>query len=456
MRQKHFLNKLTTYLFYASILFFLIAFNFQDSKSGGWYQQFLPTGLPNFQVSDMFFLDSLTGWIVTGNSSPNDTSGYILKTSNGGDNWNLQFTDRRDFSRVKFINSNTGFVSGGYYDGARLYKTTNGGNYWFAINGPGGQIFYDDMSVLNEDIIWISISHSLTGGAFLTTNGGSSWQVKYSQTSANPSHIYMYNVRIGFIDGGGLKKTTNGGDNWISITSEGQFVDMYFVDSLTGWKTNGGTLMKKTTNGGLNWITQSLPSGGNIILNYVSKFTNINRDTIWSVGGTYYIGGGQNRGMIMRTTNGGNNWYYQIPDTSIHIPIYYHTQFVNNKIGWAHLDDGVHTITGGDSIFVMSAHQQIVNISDKFKLEQNYPNPFNPKTVIGYSLLKNGYVKIIVYNVLGKEIATLVNEDKEAGKYETQFSINQYTNNGSSSGIYFYSLFVDGVRIDTKKAVLIK
>ncbi len=137
-------EKLTTYLFYLSAFLFFIAFNFQDSKTSGWYQQFLPTGLPNFQVSDIFFLDSLRGWLVSGNTTPNDSSGFILKTTNGGDNWIVKYGEVRDFTRVKFLNINTGFVCGGYYTGAVLYKTTNGGENWFPLNIPGGgQIIFE-------------------------------------------------------------------------------------------------------------------------------------------------------------------------------------------------------------------------------------------------------------------------------------------------------------------------
>ena len=70
--------------------------------------------------------------------------------------------------------------------------------------------------------------------------------------------------------------------------------------------------------------------------------------------------------------------------------------------------------------------------------------------------MENGLVTLKVYNILGKEIATLVNEKLNPGTYEIPFSINQYTNNQLSSGIYFYSLFVDNKLIETKKLTLIK
>jgi len=95
-----------------------------------------------------------------------------------------------------------------------------------------------------------------------------------------------------------------------------------------------------------------------------------------------------------------------------------------------------------------------------FKLFQNYPNPFNPNTVISYSLLVNSNVLLKVYDIMGREIATLVNEYQKAGMYEVQFPNNQYTNNHYSnnqqpSGIYFYKLQTESFT-DTKKMLMIK
>jgi hypothetical protein len=76
-----------------------------------------------------------------------------------------------------------------------------------------------------------------------------------------------------------------------------------------------------------------------------------------------------------------------------------------------------------------------LGIVKEFSLEQNYPNPFNPETLIKYSIPKNGLVTLKIFNVLGKEIKTLVNENKEAGSYEIKFN-----SEGLSSGVYFYKL----------------
>ena len=85
-----------------------------------------------------------------------------------------------------------------------------------------------------------------------------------------------------------------------------------------------------------------------------------------------------------------------------------------------------------------------------FRLEQNYPNPFNPNTVISYQLPVNSKVSLKVYNVLGKEIATLVNEELAAGEHEVEFDAT-----GLPSGIYFYQLRSSNYS-ETKKMMLIK
>jgi hypothetical protein len=93
----------------------------------------------------------------------------------------------------------------------------------------------------------------------------------------------------------------------------------------------------------------------------------------------------------------------------------------------------------------------------EFSLSQNYPNPFNPSTIISYQLPVNSWVTLKIYDILGNEIATLVNEEKPAGSYEVEFG----SHSGSSgireltSGVYVYKLQA-GDLIQTKKMVLMK
>ena len=98
------------------------------------------------------------------------------------------------------------------------------------------------------------------------------------------------------------------------------------------------------------------------------------------------------------------------------------------------------TAVGSDSKYLPS----------DYSLKQNYPNPFNPSTTISYQIPKSGHVTLKVYNALGKEVATLVNEEKSVGRYSIDFSAQ-----GLSSGIYFYSIR-SGSFFETKKMMLLK
>jgi hypothetical protein len=91
-----------------------------------------------------------------------------------------------------------------------------------------------------------------------------------------------------------------------------------------------------------------------------------------------------------------------------------------------------------------------ITLPQKYYLSQNYPNPFNPSTVINYEIPKSSFVKLKVYDILGREIATLVNEEKAAGRYKIIFNASNY-----SSGVYFYKIEAGGFS-KINKMVLLK
>ncbi len=92
------------------------------------------------------------------------------------------------------------------------------------------------------------------------------------------------------------------------------------------------------------------------------------------------------------------------------------------------------------------------SIPTKFELLQNYPNPFNPSTTINYQIPNSSYVTLKVYNILGKEVASLVNKEQQAGRYSVQLSLYR---NQLSSGVYFYKLTA-GSLSEVKKLMLLK
>lgn len=442
------LLKITFTLIFTTIL--LLGFAVPLNLNGFWYQQFLPN-LNNRPISDITFLDSLTGYAVTPYMA-NDTA-YIIKTINKGDDWSIIYRQPTNtigaFTRIIFLNQNTGFAGGNF-----LYKTTNAGTNWFQVNIPFGNLIFD-MSVLDQDTIILVDSDGLVGGVFKTTNGGVNWTVN---NSTKPDKIYMYNCRIGFCSRGGtfLYKTTNSGNNWNLITGTTGFTDIKFSDTITGWKCsniNGTPYFDKTTNGGMNWFNQVIPSGGLINTPEVASISILNSDTVWAAGGEAFYGAGQFRGILYRTTNGGNNWLFNVPDTTIHLGAYSHIQLLNKNTGWAYNSSGgIHTTNGGDTTFLVGLQQISSEVPNKFMLFQNYPNPFNPKTNIMYSVKReSSNVKLIVYDIQGRVVTELVNQKQTSGTYEVDWNAAGY-----SSGIYFYSLIINSSIIDSKKMILIK
>jgi hypothetical protein len=103
---------------------------------------------------------------------------------------------------------------------------------------------------------------------------------------------------------------------------------------------------------------------------------------------------------------------------------------------------------------VTDIEESNVKIPTKFSLEQNYPNPFNPETKIVFSLPYAGNVKLKIFDVLGNEVSTLLNEFRAAGRYEVDFNIDIISNN-ISSGVYFYRIEADNF-VSTKKMIYLK
>jgi hypothetical protein len=121
--------------------------------------------------------------------------------------------------------------------------------------------------------------------------------------------------------------------------------------------------------------------------------------------------------------------------------INYLKSWTANRIDW--LDQNM---IGEPTEINDSKHQ----ILSGFSLKQNYPNPFNPSTTIGFSIPNETFVTIKIYDILGNEIAVLVNDTKLAGKYDILFDTN-----GLTSGVYYYQMSA-GNFIDTKKLLLLK
>jgi len=120
----------------------------------------------------------------------------------------------------------------------------------------------------------------------------------------------------------------------------------------------------------------------------------------------------------------------------------------NNPEGW-HASLMIHGNPGKDDR-ITSVETEKVNVPRQFMLRQNYPNPFNPSTTFAFSIPKKSFVSLKVYDVIGREVATVVSEQLNEGNYTQQWNAS-----GLSSGVYFYRIQA-GNFVETKKLILLK
>jgi len=275
------------------------------------------------------------------------------------------------------------------------------------------------------------------GKILRTTNGGINWTSQSSGTTNWLWSVSFTDANTGTAVGevGTILRTTNGGVNWISQTSgtSSALKGVSFTDINNGTSVSLTGMILRTTNGGTNWFSQTSGASGPL---YSVSFTDVNTGTAVGYNGT-----------IIRTTNGGTNWTSQSSGTTLRLHC---VSFIDSINGTAVGDGGLilRTTTGGTSV------NQINNkIPERFSLYQNYPNPFNPTTIIRFAIYKSAFTVLKVYDALGKEVATLVNEKLSTGSYEVDF--NGTESHNLSSGVYFYHLEA-GDFAETRKMVLVK
>jgi hypothetical protein len=167
--------------------------------------------------------------------------------------------------------------------------------------------------------------------------------------------------------------------------------------------------------------------------------------------------GGSNWNQIWTADNDGQGWIWR--NKVIDISTYSNRQ--NLKLGWQYVgNDGDLVAIDGVKLlgFVTDINDDVYHIYS-FDLEQNYPNPFNPSTVIGYQLPVSGDVKIKIFDILGREVATLVDEYNPAGRYEVEFNPESPIGAGSikypASGVYLYQLRTESF-VQTRKMILLR
>ena len=313
----------------------------------------------------------------------------FLKTSNGGLTWQKNTWPYAQFGGIYFITPQIGWV--GAYD--QIYKTTDGGVSWIPHNlnipsygGIVGKIFF-----FNENI-----GVALLAGLFI--------------------------------------RTTDGGLTWTVFSFTQSFNDFSFANSSKGWAISGNHIYT-TENGGtpVELISFTAKQKGNSILLNFETATELN-----------------NRGYEIQRKAVNKEWrtigFTNGSGTTSEKHIY---SFEDNNPPDGKLQYRLKQFdfNGVNKIYTTIS---VDFINDGIQLYQNYPNPFNPVTTISYQLPKAGMVSLKVYGILGNEIVTLVNENKEAGFYNIDFDASKL-----NSGVYIFQLKASDF-VMSKKMISVK
>lgn len=315
-----------------------------------------------------------------------------------------------------------GFMDSGIYTstdaGATWTQTLVGASVWSFLNA-NNKIYANDVGT--------------NGGIYVSTNDGLGWNQLNIFVSDKPTCLAQVgnNMFAGSFNGK-LYISIDNGATWTLSNSgitNGKVTSIVNVGNKILASTYGWGVFISTDNG----TTWTNPSGSST---YIQSFF---------VNGTNVIAGSGSGMGVSISYDGGTSWVY-------------------NNTGLTTLDVNYITLIGTDlyactsnGIFKRPLQQILTSVEENknslpnsFSLEQNYPNPFNPSTVISYQLSAVSNVELKVYDILGREVATLVNEEKLPGRYTVRFDATNL-----SSGVYFYKLTA-GNFVETKKLILIK
>lgn len=312
-----------------------------------------------------------------------------------------------------------------------LFYLPDNGNYWIPLTR---QWTYD--FVITSTYVYIG-----TPGGILMSYGGQ--DVWISPESVGLPLTIIYSLAIDSSNNifagtkvDGIFKSTDAGAFWTETGIDSSSSPLMFCSVKSIEIDNAGRIFAGTDtagafysdNSGITWKRLSSISGMNVSCVLVSQSSK-------------YFAGTLDRGVFM-STDRGLSWRSVnsgLTDSSVASLIF---DPVGNVV--AATDSGIFV-----GAIVTGIHQN-AEIPSSFNLYQNYPNPFNPSTAIGYQLSVVNHVTLKVYDVLGREVRTLVDEIGKPGRYEVEFDGSKL-----SSGMYFYRL-VAGSYVETKKMVLIK
>lgn len=353
---------------------------------------------PSYFVTDISFADKYVGYAIP-RCFP-QRCGEIVKTTDAGLTWYRCYVsiDTVYFSKIYVKNRDEVYAAISTYLSPlppRLYKTTDAGQTWDEILKVREEL--RTFALDNNDDMYVVVGGDYFTSSVLqfSSNGGTSWDIIDHPAGVIFGVKCIFNRLYIWINSC-LYFSDNRGETWeLSYWFPGGYRDLLFVDNKKGYviSSTNTAIVYETCDGGLSW---------NQVYN-LEHWTEL-------------------RGI-----------------SSTDRSIYFVGRNINVPIGIVLRYD-----------FTTQGTDPLIGIPKSFQLNQNFPNPFNPVTKINYSLPKNSLVKIIVYDITGKEVCTLVNKNQNAGNYAVDFDGSKLT-----SGVYFYKL-IAGDFTATKKMMLIK
>lgn len=392
----------------------------------------------------------------------------------------------------------------------RFARTVNGGTLWIqdTIEGAKG-LHPGGITALDGQTAWVTMqdeSRKTSGGIFKTTDGGIHWikqSTAFNSPGAKPMFIYFFDPYTGLVVGERSPRqweiytTTNGGNQWDTVPQAnippklvGEWLREGFefaVYNNTYWFCTSGITGRvfKSIDRGLNWTAIEPGPDYDRIHSIAFQDDSVGMACAFA----------DNKATMIRTTDGGRNWFavttptiptphliYYVPGTSGSYVVVGHPANGNNTgsaitldggSSWTTIDNNSYGLLafaapnigwavgrdqgGSASIFrwagkalITSTQSSWDKITKGIILEQNHPNPFYHSTKISYQIPMDEYVSLKVYDTLGKEVSTLVNEKKQTGCYEVEFR-----GRGLTGGIYFYTLRA-GKSTKIKKMILLE
>ena len=430
-----------------NLLVFLLSISSISFSQNFWERIQSPT---DHYLRTLHFADSLRGWVA-------GDSGLIFYTNDGGQNWIQQESNTTNkIMKIFFLDDDRGWgltwadagVSANSFYGTEILKTTDGGANWSVDQ-------YKEEYVYLRGIYFLDTLKGFAGGVpaqFLqTTDGGLNWERAHIDSGTFSQfpviNFRFYNKLYGFAVGGRFDiagviwRTINGGDNWVAIDANyappDEVWDIHFFDSLHVMAVGGdpdffGVALMHSTDVGISWDYFEIGVHGQALS---ISFRTENEG--WAVVPLSE--------RMVATYDYGVTWLdYIAPDSSK----LYEIVFTDSLTGYAVGEEGVivkYKYQPPDFV-----NENILPIVGDFVLYQNYPNPFNPTTTISYNLSESGQVSLNIFNVLGIQIATLVQEYKSSGNHSVVWKAEN-----EPSGVYYFQLNVNG-KLATKKMLLLK